>query len=132
MYLAPTRVNLQLTLERWPGISFLENSRASRHCRLRAFDECPAPPATIVSWAFYDWANSSFATTVMAGFFPVFFKQYWSRRNRSDCQHVSSWHGQRCRGVPDRADGAAARRDCRPRGARVKLLLFFTLAGCRS
>jgi MFS transporter, UMF1 family len=29
-------------------------------------------------WALYDWANSSFATTVMAGFFPVFFKQYWS------------------------------------------------------
>jgi len=30
------------------------------------------------SWAFYDWANSAFATTVMAGFFPVFFKQYWA------------------------------------------------------
>ncbi len=29
-------------------------------------------------WAFYDWANSAFATTVIAGFFPVFFKQYWS------------------------------------------------------
>jgi len=32
----------------------------------------------IWGWAFYDWANSAFATTVMAGFFPVFFKQYWS------------------------------------------------------
>lgn len=32
----------------------------------------------VVSWALYDWANSAFATTVMAGFFPVFFKQYWS------------------------------------------------------
>ncbi len=31
-----------------------------------------------LSWAFYDWANSAFATTVMAGFFPLFFKQYWS------------------------------------------------------
>ena len=29
-------------------------------------------------WAMYDWANSAFATTVMAGFFPIFFKQYWS------------------------------------------------------
>ena len=29
-------------------------------------------------WAFYDWANSAFATTVIAGFFPLFFKQYWS------------------------------------------------------
>ncbi|HET7587863.1 MAG TPA: MFS transporter [Gammaproteobacteria bacterium] len=29
-------------------------------------------------WAFYDWANSAFATSIMAGFFPVFLKQYWS------------------------------------------------------
>ena len=26
----------------------------------------------------YDWANSAFATVVMAGFFPVFFKDYWN------------------------------------------------------
>ncbi|KPK28584.1 MAG: MFS transporter [Desulfobacterales bacterium SG8_35_2] len=32
----------------------------------------------VVSWALYDWGNSAFATTVMAGFFPIFFKQYWS------------------------------------------------------
>ncbi|MEA1912151.1 MAG: MFS transporter [Spirochaetota bacterium] len=32
----------------------------------------------ILSWTLYDWANSAFATTVMAGFFPVFFKAYWS------------------------------------------------------
>ena len=32
----------------------------------------------IVAWAIYDWANSAFATTVLAGFFPLFFKQYWS------------------------------------------------------
>jgi UMF1 family MFS transporter len=31
---------------------------------------------TVFSWAMYDWANSAFATTVMAGFFPVFFKQF--------------------------------------------------------
>jgi MFS transporter, UMF1 family len=30
------------------------------------------------AWAFYDWANSAFSTTVMAGFFPVLFKQYYS------------------------------------------------------
>ncbi len=33
---------------------------------------------SIYSWALYDWANSAFATTVMAGFFPLFFKQYWA------------------------------------------------------
>lgn len=32
----------------------------------------------IWGWALYDWANSVFATTVMAGFFPIFFKGYWS------------------------------------------------------
>ncbi len=32
----------------------------------------------IISWAFYDWANSAFATIVMAGFFPLFFKKYWA------------------------------------------------------
>ncbi|MFM1885032.1 MAG: hypothetical protein RL026_189 [Pseudomonadota bacterium] len=31
-----------------------------------------------LSWALYDWANSGFSTTVMVGFFPVFFRQYWS------------------------------------------------------
>ncbi len=30
------------------------------------------------SWALYDWGNSAYATAVMAGFFPVFFKEYWS------------------------------------------------------
>lgn len=32
----------------------------------------------IIAWAFYDWANSAYATVVLAGFFPLFFKQYWA------------------------------------------------------
>ena len=32
----------------------------------------------VLSWAFYDWANSAFATTILAGFFPIFFKLYWN------------------------------------------------------
>ena len=32
----------------------------------------------VFGWVIYDWGNSAFATTVMAGFFPIFFKQYWS------------------------------------------------------
>lgn len=36
-------------------------------------------PKKIYSWAMFDWANSAFSTTVMAGFFPVFFKGYWSQ-----------------------------------------------------
>lgn len=33
---------------------------------------------SVYAWALYDWANSAYATTVMAGFFPLFFKSYYS------------------------------------------------------
>lgn len=39
---------------------------------------------SIFAWAFYDWANSAFATTVMAGFFPVFFSAYWAVGSSSE------------------------------------------------
>lgn len=32
----------------------------------------------VLSWALYDFGNSAFSTTVMAGFFPIFFKMFWS------------------------------------------------------
>ena len=32
----------------------------------------------VLAWAFYDWANSAYATTVMAVFFPIIFHGYWS------------------------------------------------------
>jgi len=35
----------------------------------------------ILSWSLYDWANSAFSTTVVAGFFPIFFEKYWSNPN---------------------------------------------------
>ncbi|MDD3044299.1 MAG: MFS transporter [Candidatus Delongbacteria bacterium] len=31
-----------------------------------------------LSWALYDWANSAYATTVLAVFFPLFFNEFWS------------------------------------------------------
>ncbi len=33
-----------------------------------------------LSWALYDWANSAFATVVLAGFFPILFKDYWGNQ----------------------------------------------------
>lgn len=33
---------------------------------------------SIYAWAFYDWANSAYVTTVIAGFFPIYFKEYFS------------------------------------------------------
>lgn len=45
---------------------------------MNAADTTKTRRRALWSWAMYDWANSAFATTVMAGFFPVFFKEYWS------------------------------------------------------
>ena len=39
----------------------------------------PSPGRQILAWSFYDWANSAFATVVIAGFFPVFFTQFWAK-----------------------------------------------------
>jgi MFS transporter, UMF1 family len=39
----------------------------------------PSPRRKVLAWAFYDWANSAFATVVIAGFFPVFFAQFWAK-----------------------------------------------------
>lgn len=33
---------------------------------------------TVWSWACYDWANSAYATVVLAGFFPLLFQDFWS------------------------------------------------------
>lgn len=84
---------------------------------------------TVVAWALYDWANSAFATTVMAGFFPVFFKQYWSAGSEVT---VSTFRLGLGNGLASALIallapliGAVADRG----GARVKLLLLFTVLG---
>ncbi len=81
------------------------------------------------SWAFYDWANSAFATTVMAGFFPIFLKQYWS--SGSDPTESTFQLGL-ANGVAGLviailapALGAMADRG----GAKKKFLMFFTVIG---
>lgn len=38
----------------------------------------PEEKRRIFAWALYDWGNSAFAVAVMAGFFPIFFRDYWS------------------------------------------------------
>jgi len=83
----------------------------------------------VVAWALYDWANSAFATTVMAGFFPVFFKQYWSVGVEAS---VSTFRLGMANGVASFAIavlapllGAIADRG----GARVRLLALATVLG---
>jgi len=83
----------------------------------------------VLGWALYDWANSAFATTVMAGFFPVFFKQYWSAGTDPT---VSTFRLGIGNGIASFAIalcapllGAIADRG----GARVRMLVCFTLLG---
>ena len=40
----------------------------------------------VLSWALYDWANSAFATTVMAGFFPIFYSALSADMSTKDAQ----------------------------------------------
>jgi UMF1 family MFS transporter len=83
----------------------------------------------VIAWAFYDWANSAFATTVMAGFFPVFFKQYWSVGTDAA---VSTFRLGLANGIGSLLIalsaawlGAMADRG----GARIRMLALFTLLG---
>ncbi len=67
----------------------------------------------------------------MAGFFPTFFRQFWSSASRRVADHVSAGHGQ-CRGGPgDRPAGAAAGRDCGSRRTPQAHVAGFQPAGHR-
>lgn len=48
-------------------------------------------PRRVIAWALYDWANSAFATTVLAGFFPIFWKNYWTAGLADDVSNM--WLG---------------------------------------
>ncbi|MDX1444505.1 MAG: MFS transporter, partial [Gammaproteobacteria bacterium] len=84
---------------------------------------------SVWSWTFYDWANSAFATTVMAGFFPIFLKQYWSGDADPSTSTFYLGVGNAIAGIIVAAIapilGAIADRG----GARKKFLMFFTVLG---
>jgi MFS transporter, UMF1 family len=82
------------------------------------------------AWTSYDWANSAFATVVLAGFFPIFFKDFWQPAGTTDA--VSTWRLGVCHSVVSGcvvlslpllgAIGDAA-------GVRKRLLLSFAALG---
>jgi UMF1 family MFS transporter len=43
---------------------------------------------SVVAWVLYDWANSAFALTVIATFYPVFLRSFWSAG--SDAADITS------------------------------------------
>lgn len=81
------------------------------------------------SWILYDWANSAFATTVMAGFFPIFLKQYWSAGGDPTETTFQLGVGNAIAGILVAAMapvlGAIADRG----GVRRKFLMLFTVIG---
>jgi UMF1 family MFS transporter len=83
----------------------------------------------VVAWALYDWANSAFACTVMAGFFPVFFKQYWNAgvpaTESTFRLGLTSGLASLCIALLAPVLGAIADRS----SARLRLLLAFTVLG---
>ncbi len=84
---------------------------------------------SILSWALYDWGNSAFATTVMAGFFPIFYKQYWSADVEATVStfQLGAANSAASILVACMAPMLGAMADCG--SARKKFLFFFTFLG---
>ncbi len=84
----------------------------------------------ILSWALYDWANSAYATVVMAGFFPVFFKQFWATdlpaTESSFYLGIANSTASLIVVLLAPVLGAIADQG----GARKRFLIFFALMGC--
>jgi UMF1 family MFS transporter len=82
----------------------------------------------VVAWALYDWANSAFATTVMAGFFPVFYSAITQDLSTEDSQfwfNVTLAAASILIAVSAPILGAVADRG----GNRKKFLTFFASLG---
>ena len=82
----------------------------------------------VVAWAFYDWANSAFATTIMAGFFPVFYSAITQELSTESSQfwfNVTLAAASIVIAVSAPILGAVADRG----GSRKKFLVFFASLG---
>jgi len=83
----------------------------------------------VLAWALCDWANSAFATTIMAGFFPTFFKLYWSAgtdvTESTFRLGLANGVGSFIVALGAPLVGAIADKG----GARVRLLALFTVLG---
>src|SRR3569833_743294 len=83
----------------------------------------------VIGWALCDWANSAFTTTEMAGFFPLYFKQFWNAGVEAT---ESTFRLGRANGIASiivallaPLIGAVADKG----GARIRLLMLFTVLG---
>ncbi len=83
----------------------------------------------VYAWALYDWANSAFATTIMAGFFPLFFKQYWA--GGMDVGESTFWlgMGNACAGLLVAMAAPILGAFADQGGIKKRMLLGFTTLG---
>ena len=84
---------------------------------------------TILGWTLYDWANSAFATTVMAGFFPVFFKQFWSIGADATLTTARLGFGNGLAGIAVALTAPVLGAISDRSGVRKKFLMFFAFMG---
>ena len=92
----------------------------------------PAQRRAIWSWAFVDWANSAFATVMLAAMFPIFFKKHWC-----DVPGMTPERSTLYWGIANTVASAAIALLAPLLGsiadqgnAKKKFLLGFTLLGC--
>ncbi|MCF6147904.1 MAG: MFS transporter [Candidatus Kuenenia sp.] len=85
-----------------------------------------------LGWCFYDWANSAFATTIMSGLFPVFFKKHW-------CQGMEATQSTAILGIANSLSGFFVAAIAPLIGAiadrgyyKKKFLIFFAYLGILS
>lgn len=83
----------------------------------------------VYGWALYDWANSAFATTVMAGFFPIFFKSYWSAGVDANTSTFWLGMGNSLAGLLVALVAPFLGAIADQGGARKRFLLFFAYTG---
>jgi len=83
----------------------------------------------IWGWALYDWANSAFATTVMAGFFPVFFTQFWSVGADPNLTNARLGYGNAAAGLLVAAFAPFLGAMADGGGSRKRFLALFTTVG---
>lgn len=83
----------------------------------------------VIAWALYDWANSAFATTVMAVFLPILFKSHWNVGVPATLSTfrlgIASTIASLIVAVLAPIVGAIADKG----GARIRLLVLFTFLG---
>lgn len=82
----------------------------------------------VVAWSLYDWANSAFATTIMAGFFPVFYSAISEDLSTEDSQfwfNVTLAAASIAIAISAPILGAVGDRG----GSRKKFLAFFAALG---